>query len=152
MVPLSLALRIYDCTRNKLNKWRAAGYLSNEIPTGSSGVKTMIPREAALEIGLMSAATAVGYEPADAQAIVRNLLDQISRGHTDPFWTYGLGTLLERGAGNNSLAHVAGRRDQAFMPSGAEFRQPIMMRTINVGEIVARLDAWEHAFAEDAGE
>jgi hypothetical protein len=150
MIPLSSALRIYDCTRNKLSKWRAAEHLTNEIPPGSAGVRTMITREAALEIGLMSTATAVGYEPADAKVIVENLLNQICRGSARSFWSYSQkGLFLDSSAGNKSLAHVMGSQDQADMPGGAAFRPPLAMRTINVGEIVARLDA---ALAEDAGE
>jgi len=74
MIKLPRVLRFVGGTRNKVNKWKAAGYLSRTLKEGSPGVPTIVSRDAALEIAFMSVLTESGFSPKDSNAFANELL------------------------------------------------------------------------------
>lgn len=146
MIPLPAVLRAIGGTRNRVNKWKAAGYLSHDVPESSPGIPSEVTREAALEIALMTALTRTGHRPASAHSLVTIWLltrrgeikgremagifvtDPISEGTTFPSRNTTLGEISER------LATLV------KMPTGPIRRKSFVQIVVCVEDIIKLID------------
>ncbi|MDB5626935.1 MAG: hypothetical protein JWR73_2737 [Tardiphaga sp.] len=149
MVPLPMLFKAFSCNRNKLNKWKADGHLIGNIPDGVPGVATLVDDDTALEISLMSAATSAGYGPTDAREFVKLWLSHHRIGQLDPIWVFDpvAGLLAYRGKAQKFGANaISQAREQVDLPLGAANRPSLVLRLINVEEVVSRLNQIKDQF------
>ena len=84
MVAQSAILRALGTTRNAVNYWRAAGFITSALPPTSAGVPQELTRENALEIAFMAVLTASGVAAAKAAMIVPRWLQDEREGQLSP--------------------------------------------------------------------
>jgi len=145
MLPLPAVLRAFHGTRNKVNRWVAAGYLTNKVPEGSPGVPSIIDRPTALEIAFMTVLTDAGRNPSDAKIIASGWLEKIKqeqRLQTVVLNHFGgAGSNIPTSSKQPLSVFLDGSNLPADMPTGTENRQALAVVAVNVTEIISRVDA-----------
>jgi hypothetical protein len=148
MLPLPAVLRAFHGTRNKVNKWAAAGHLTNKVPEGSPGVPSIVDRITAIEIAFMTTLTTAGYHPSDAKVIAGNWLGRIKEDRElQTVWVLNplAGTCVPISK-KQTLEDVLNHLTPADMPTGTEPSPALTVVTVNVGEIKRRVDSLDRAY------
>lgn len=151
MLTVPTVLRAFGGTRNQLNKWIASGHMASQVPEGSPGVASRVPRKTALEIAFMVVLTDVGFEPVAAKAHAQNWvrLAQTKDG-CPPVWFFNpaSGHVDRPGPRARYTLDFARQPDNIDMIMGMEQRPAAALCVVHVGEIIARIDKLEQIVSE----
>lgn len=150
MLPLPDVLRAFAGTRNKVNRWVAAGYLTNKVPEGSPGVPSILDRPTALEIAFMTVLTDAGRNPSDAKIIAGGWLEKIKKGERLQTVVLnhfgGAGQNIPTSSDEPLSVFLDASRLPAEMPMGTEPRPALAIVAVNVTEIIRRVDIIDRSY------
>jgi hypothetical protein len=147
MIPIPFLLDAFNLTRNKLNKWSLSKHLRRQLPEGSAGRPTLVDKPAGIEIGLMAALTAAGFNPSDAHKVTRNYFSSTSTSaiRTSPFIIFNRmrGTMHPVLNKNSLNADSFLGEELLSLPSEDYHRPGVAFALINMQELRERVDLLE---------